>query len=392
MKEISESYSKKGILFLPLRRINISPVKSKKNNLKSNKKTEVIKNIDNINLKKNKNNHRNSILQRLLKKNNKYNCYNEIDHHLNLFGIDNNNNFIKFDVKMKQYSFIKLDEIKVLSNTFYKDYIYNSSILLNNFNGLYILTGINTNILYFFNNKIKSIIKICTFIYPHNNGSLLLDNKKNRIFAFSGKNTNKCEYYSFSSKKVKEIPELNNNRINSSYIISNNKIICLFGYSINKNENINNIEIFDLEKMNKWEIKNLNINFNIERCSSINFKKEENIIYLFLEGHKCGKYQIKIMYLYDANKNEINIINNLIIEEYKKDKCIWVKNEDKYINDREIVIEKCLNFLELPKEMNNNYFDNNFDNIAVILDNNNNAYYFYKSQMKIEIYKNYMPL
>ena len=389
-EENSDFYKKIGIIKLPLTRINISPVKNKINNLKTDRIKEVIKNIDRINLKDKFKNDKNAILQRLLKNNHKNNN-NEIGNtNLFLFGIDNKNNMIQFDIILKQYSLFNIYKIKDLSNSFFKDYNYNSSIILNNLKGIYILTGINTNILYYYNMKKKSISKICSFIYSHNSGSLLLDKEKNRIFVFSGKNEKKCEFYSFLNEKVKEISELNLCRINASYAISNNKIFCLFGYSYIKNENINSIEIFDLEKMDKWEIKYLNFKFefNIERCLNIIFKSEKNKIYLLMKGYKYGESEKRKIFFYDINKNEIYKINNVIIEDFKEEKCLWVKNEEENKDDKGIMYEKCLNFLELPKEINNNYFDYNYENIAVTLDNKNNALFFNKNQMKIEIYRN----
>ena len=110
-------------------------------------------------------------------------------------------------------------------------------------------------------------------------------------------------------------------------------------------------------------------------------------MYLYIEGKEYEKNKIeRIMCLYDINKNEINKINNLNIEEFKEEKCLWKKVNVKDNVYNEFYFDKFFNFLELPKEMNNNYFDNNCDNIAVNLDNRNNAYFFYKNQMKIERY------
>ena len=73
------------------------------------------------------------------------------------------------------------------------------------------------------------------------------------------------------------------------------------------------------------------------------------------------------------------------IEEKSLWKCLNVEKEEK-CNENEFYFEKYFNFLELPKELNYNYFDNNNDNIALILDNKNNVHYFYKNELKVEIY------
>ena len=387
----SKSINKIGIIKLPLSGLNITPIKKKDSKL--NRICETKKNIDKNNLRLNFKNNKNSLLERLLKNNHKNEKFYEIDNNnLYLFGIDNKNNLIQFDVGMKQYSFWKLYEINDLSNSFHKDYIYNSSIILNDLKGLYILTGIKVNILYYFNASKNMIYKICSFKYSHEKGCLLFDELKKRIYVFSGKNSKKCEYYCFINENIIEMPELNIDRVNSSYTISNNKIICLFGYSYNKNEYLKSIEVIDYEGMDKWETisPSIELDFNIERCTNIIFKVENNKLYLFFEKNNYeNTTKIKI-YLYDIIKNKIKLINNLIIEKYKEEKCIWKKI--KVEKDIKFCFGKNLQFLELPKKMNNNYFDNNNDNIAVILDKKNNAYYFDKNQMKIEIYINSLLL
>lgn len=142
--------------------------------LKKNSKLRICETIDNNNCSINFTNNKNLILERLLENNHKNNKYYEIENNnIYLFGIDDKNNLIKLDIAMKQYSFWKLYVINDLSNPFYKDYIYNSSIILNNLKDLYILTGINCNILYYFNNNKKTITKICSFKYSHEKGSII---------------------------------------------------------------------------------------------------------------------------------------------------------------------------------------------------------------------------
>ena len=80
--------------------------------------------------------------------------------------------------------------------------------------------------------------------------------------------------------------------------------------------------------------------------------------------------------MYDINKKEINKLNNLIIEEFKDRNCIWEKSINKKLEGNEFYFEKISKFIELPIEMNNNFFDKNYDNIAVSLDNKNNAIFF----------------
>ena len=387
-----ETLNQKKIIKMPKNIINITPVKKNKTENSKTSRHNMIKKIKKINFKSN--NNRNAILQRLLKKSPKNKQSNDIkieNNNLFLYGIDNKNNLFEFDITKKIFNKYKIYEIKDLSKNFYGDYIYNSSILLNTLDGIYILTGINSNILYFYSSKTKSISKICTFFYSHYKGSLLLDKENDRIFVFSGKNSKKCEYFSFTRNKVIEIPELNIDRTNASFFIKNHIIYCFFGYSSNNNQYINNIEFIDTKVMKHWENRYINFNFNfvfnVERCANVAYKEEANEVYLFIECKKNRDNKIKrMLWLCLLDREEINIINNMVIEKYAEDECAWTKinNED---NGNEYYFDKCFNFVELPSKVKSNYFDNNYDKISVILDNKSNAYFFYKNQMKMEIYK-----
>ena len=105
----------------------------------------------------------------------------------------------------KKWSFKKILEIEDISETFKKNYQYDGTILYNTLNGIFILTGKKTNILYYYNALNDSINRVCKFNDSHDNGSLLLDKNKNRIFVFSGKNTKTCEFYSFKDKTIYKI-------------------------------------------------------------------------------------------------------------------------------------------------------------------------------------------
>ena len=394
-KVLNSEPNKIAIIKVPLNKLKTSTLNSRLNKIRRDKATRIYKAINSIDIIDTTKYNKKRILQRLLNNSSKnLHSINKLDNYYNLylFGIDEKNNLIQFDISLKQFSIFNIYEIKDISLTFSADYNYNSSIILNTLKGLYILSGKDTNILYFYSAKTKSISKICTFTYSHNNGSLLFDINKNRIFAFSGKKVNKCEYFSFNDNKKTEIGELNIDRVYASYSLSNKKILCFFGYSYNRKQYLNNIEIIDYDKLYKWEIKYINtkIDFNIERCANIIYNNNKSEIYLFIERKNYELNLIKrTIYIYDINKNEIIMKKNIEgvkhIEEKSLWKCLNAKKEEK-CNESEFYFEKYFNFLELPKELNYNYFDNNNDNIALILDNKNNVHYFYKNELKFEIY------
>ena len=394
-KVFNSEPNKIAIIKVPLNKLKTSTLNSRLNKIRRDKATRIYKAINSIDIIETTKYNKKKILQRILNYSSK-NIYsiNKFDNNYNmyLFGIDEKNNLIQFDISLKQFSIFSIYEIKDISQTFSADYNYNSSIILNTLKGLFILSGKGTNILYFYCAKTKSISKICTFAYTHKNGSLLFDINKNRIFAFSGKKVNKCEYFSFKEEKIIEIGELNTDRVYASYTLTNNKILCFFGYSYNRKQYLNNIEIIDYDKLLKWDIKYIitKIDYNIERCANIIYSNNKNEIYLYIERKNYELNLIKrTINIYDITKNEIIKKKNIEGIKHIEEKSLWKSlNDEKKEknNDSEFYFEKYFNFIELPKEMNNNYFDNNNDNIAIILDNKNNVHYFYKNELKFEVY------
>ena len=212
-----------------------------------------------------------------------------------LYGIDRNDLFHIFDINNKMWLESKkifdlnLDE---KSSSFKTDYQYEGTLLYNTLRGVYILTGENTDTLYFYNSKSNSISKICKFNNSHNNGSMMFDNNENCIYVFGGKNIISCEYYSFYDKKVYNLPNLNIDRANSSFIISNNKIFAFFGFSYENDDYVRTIEYIDYYKKDRWiELNNItllknDITFDVESVSTMYYKQDVSkiLIYSGIQG------------------------------------------------------------------------------------------------------------
>ena len=172
-----------------------------------------------------------------------------------IFGFDKkNNNFIQFDLRKKKFLRIKISDLEDLSDTFEKDYVYQNTILYNTLTGVFILTGKNSDILYYYNPINETIMKICQFKNSHNLGCLLLDEENNRILILGGKNSISCESYNFDINEIQDLPNLNSDRYNASFIISNNKIFGFFGLSFKKGKYLFNIEFINKNILDKWEI------------------------------------------------------------------------------------------------------------------------------------------
>ena len=163
---------------------------------------------------------------------------------------------------------------------------HSNDILLSISNGFLIITGPDTNYLYFYskeNNKIYDLNKLNKF---HNKGSLIKINN-DQIICISGINTTEVEKYSIKDNKWIILPKMNCPHSESSYMIYNSDIIfSFFGYDYENNKYINDIEYlfiknnYNKKSEKKWNLININ-NKNFEynlRSHSIFYRinKENN--------------------------------------------------------------------------------------------------------------------
>ena len=321
--------------------------------------------------------------------------------YLLLFGIDKDNNFFQFDLINKKWTKQQnILNIEDLSDSFKNNYIYENSIFYNTLNGFFILTGKNTNILYYYNAINEQLIKVCQFNTGHIGGSLLLDSKYNRIFVFSGKNIKICEYFSFTEKKIYKIPQLSSDRTNASFTIHNNKIYCFFGYSSLKRKYSNTIEYIDIQKLDQWKVITKIIsdfdNFYIEKMASAIFReKEPDCIYLYCGIKKSQDNDKKVednIVKFDTKNNKIEIVKNIKFTEYKFIGSRWRKSD---LSDK-FEFERNNNFLELPPHLNNSKDTSNVfvthlesNNNKVLIDSKNNVHFLFYDSKNVEIFRCY---
>ena len=308
-----------------------------------------------------------------------------------LFGIDRDDFFYIFDLKDRKFNKKKILEIEDISDTFQKDYQYEGTILYNTLEGIFILTGKKSDILYYYNPKYDTINKICKFNNSHDNGSLLLDKEFNRLFVFGGKETTLCEYYSFNDKKIYDVPDLTMDRANASFILCNNKIYGFFGFSYKNNKYCGTVEVIDNKKLDKWsEIKNIkvlneSISFDVESVSTMIYKEDSNKILLYagIQGDN-EDYVIDYYYLYDTKDNSINVIEK------------WPNKIMKYVGSRwrysnlskkdpaGYHFAKNSNFLKLSKSVNIEGYDHD---IYLLMDYKNNVHFIDQDEKTIDIFK-----
>ena len=312
-----------------------------------------------------------------------------------LYGIDRDDLLHVFDINSRKWSNLrKITELKDVSNTFKKDYQYEGTILYNTLSGLYILTGEKTDVLYFYNSLTDSVSKICKFNFCHDNGSLFFDSGNDALFVFGGKKIKSCEYYSFKDKKIYKLPELNLDRANASYIVSNNKIFAFFGFCYSKNTYCNNIEYIDYTKKDRWyELSNISllkndISFDIESVSTMYYRNDPNLILIYcgIQGDE-EDFVTEYYLIYDSVKNTMDKINKFNLQQFKYLGKKWKNYTLKNSDQKGFHFAKNSRFLKLPK--NNNYEGyNSNDEIEVLIDYKNNVHFIQQDKQKIDVYRN----
>ena len=312
-----------------------------------------------------------------------------------LYGIDRDDLLHVFDINSRKWSNLrKITELKDVSNTFKKDYQYEGTILYNTLSGLYILTGEKTDVLYFYNSLTDSVTKICKFNFCHDNGSLFFDSGNDALFVFGGKKIKSCEYYSFKDKKIYKLPELNLDRANASYIVSNNKIFAFFGFCYSKNTYCNNIEYIDYTKKDRWyELSNISllkndISFDIESVSTMYYRNDPNLILIYcgIQGDE-EDFVTEYYLIYDSVKNTMDKINKFNLQQFKYLGKKWKNYTLKNSDQKGFHFAKNSRFLKLPK--NNNYEGyNSNDEIEVLIDYKNNVHFIQQDKQKIDVYRN----
>ena len=313
-----------------------------------------------------------------------------------LYGIDRNDFLHIFDIGNK----IWLESRKILdlnldnkSDSFKKDYQYEGTLLYNTLDGVYILTGENTDTLYYYNSKKDSLSRICKFKSGHNNGSIMYDEYDRCLYVFGGKNINSCEYYSFSDKKVYSLPDLITDRANASFIISNNKIFGFFGFSYDEDNYANTIEYIDIKKKDRWvELNNIkflknNINFDIESASTMYYKQNMNkiLIYSGIQGED-EEFVTDYYLIYDVKNNTIDRIRKWDIYQYKYMGQKWKDYETKNNDPKGFHFAKNSRFITIPQNCVPEGY-NEDDIIDILIDYKNNVHFITQEKQQIDVYR-----
>ena len=277
--------------------------------------------------------------------------------------------------KLFTYNIIKKKFTTVNTNIIegWKDFIEiylsycEGSLLLNTFDGLYILTGTNFNTLYFYSQENNIISKIISFNYGHKYGGLIMSPNKKELIVLGGCETKEVEVLNIEDNTIEELPNLLSERINSSYsFIGENLLYAFFG------QNNNSIEYLDLnEEFKEWK----NVEYtgndikNIFGHISVPVNDKEIIIVGGKNNRKMMMFNVNEQYL-EITDNKIPFLENVGEYLFDKDKNYNIiinlnKTENEISNTKEKDIHQ---FICMDSKGNVHLFDNDFTYIVLLVD------------------------
>ena len=264
-----------------------------------------------------------------------------------LYTITKEGELLEFDLIEKKYKIIDTNQIKDWK-IFIQEYIsfHEGSLLLNTFQGLFILTGKNHKNLFYYSKKYNSISKISTFNSSHKYGGLILTPNCENIIVIGGE-TREVEILNIENGQIQKLPNLLTKRINSAFCFIGNKLFALFGKFNNQ------IEFLDVINKKNWEL--------------IKLKKHDNKMLTFegLAGIPIAKNEI--LFVGNINNNKLMKFNyDKMSIEYED---IDIQNNNKYSFDKDKYFNNFINFEKVGK-------DGNYLNQFVGIDSKGNIHYF----------------
>jgi hypothetical protein len=308
-----------------------------------------------------------------------------------------NNIIYKFDMDKMKFSSIEylLEKNSSFDLTYSSTINHFYDIILSISNGFLIITGANTNYLFFYNKNTNCIYDLCKLNHYHNKGALLKINN-GQIMCISGINSKEVEMYYIKDNFWADLPKMNCSHSDSSYMIYNNNIIfSFFGYDYDNKRFITDIEFLLLKNYYEEKIWNkININENNDssytlRNHSIFYrinKENNNSTEIFIvggynnSGRNNGLIQVFIddddemeFYIdfkkYEENKVKIKGNNNISLDKYNSmDNIFLFSNE----------------FNQFFDEENNLFYSYNYDNNFNIhvIDNFTLKHTIYRNKLK----------
>ena len=326
----------------------------------------IIVNYTSPNISEKKKEKKNILKNKKIRNNGINNINNQKNNSSYLYSITKEGEILEFDILKKIYFFIDASKIKNW-NYFISEYVknYEGSLLLNTFQGLFIITGKKFSDLYYFSKKYNSISKMKSFKYNHKNGGLILSQDNKSLLVIGGETQN-IEILTFENGLISYLPPLLNKRVNSAFTFIGNLLFAFFG------KNNSTIEYLNMKTNKKWELINFKINTN--KTEKINLEGHVAIPINSSEILILGGRQNKKLMIFDYKEKNIDVTNidMPFIEKVGK----YLFDKDKYFNvffgnDKLGIDESSLNqLIAMDSKGNIHSFDNNFNYSVTLFENN----------------------
>ena len=234
------------------------------------------------------------------------------------------NKFLGYDVLEKKYYFAPEPEGY---DNFIVDYLPNAdgTIVSGILEGLFIVTGNEHNLLYYFSQKDPSVSKLKTFKYNHKYGALLMLPNTEGLLILSGTSNNQCEVINFSQNSLVDFPSLKHQRANAGYCFIGNNLFAFYGYDYKTNSYVNSIEYIDFEKGTEWnEILTKDTSMELKSHSCLFVNSNEIVIVGGVKGQsEEGNKNMMVYYVKEKRieESEFAIPFIDIVGSYKFEKC-----------------------------------------------------------------------
>ena len=273
--------------------------------------------------------------------------------------MNNKNIIITFNINNKKFSKKNYIEGTSNFNEIYNNNLINheNDLILSLSNGAIIITGEETNKMFFYNNLNNYIYNLQNLNHNHNKGGLIqYDN--NKLICISGMKNSTVEIYNIKDNQWNELSKMNRVHCESAYIIINNNILySFFGFDYENNCYIEDIEYLNLNNyFSKWEILKINQKINIRGHSLFNLynNNSENFKIFLIGGYnniRSNKGLIEI----ELNNFEAKILDGFVKNDDEKNKN----------NINEDYIFSTTFFINYDNETNKNFIYNTDKNLNI---------------------------
>ena len=199
-----------------------------------------------------------------------------------IFAVNDEKRVVAYDFVKNSFEVIELVESERFEENFNKE----SVTSLNTDRGFFVITGMKSNLLFYYSHSEKRMKSLAELNSSHKSGGLVCHKNNNSLYILSGNHVKNCEKLVLTKSKLEDIPEMIYDRSHASYVILNeNYLYAFFGYSYLNASYLDTIERINLESSDGvWEMVKYSFEgdvFSTSLKSFITIPKSEEEIYIF---------------------------------------------------------------------------------------------------------------